>query len=97
MGVDKPIVTAADLDRVVLMVGEPMDELWARIAMGMEVSPLRTDRGISVPQISGKTSSGSVNLQGARAVVRPDRTCKVGLCFLAKGAAVQAHGYCESR
>jgi hypothetical protein len=60
MKVDRPIIRAADLDRVVLMVGEPMDALktkspwvWRYIRYGMTATfPSKKSKPVPVPKRS---------------------------------------------
>ena len=81
MKVDRPIVRAADLDRVVLMVGEPMDKLktkspwvWRYLRYGMTAT-------FRIQQIKARARAEAVNLRGPRSVVRLDRTVKPGIAF----------------
>ena len=54
MKMDRPVVRAADLDRVVLLVSEPMHELQDQIAVGWRYLQLRTDGHVSVQKSQGK-------------------------------------------
>ena len=59
MKVDRPVVRAADLDRVVLLVGEPMDKLKTKSPWVVAIHPLRDDGDIRVEQVKGKSQSQS--------------------------------------
>ena len=84
MKVDRPIVRAADLDRVVLLVGEPMDKLktkspwaWRYLRYGMTAT-------FRVQQVKACARAEAVNLCCPRSVVRLDRAGEAGLAFWPK-------------
>ncbi len=91
MKVDRPVVRAADLDRVVLLVGEPMEKLktkspwvWRYIQYGMTANFVSE-------QVKARADSETIDLRRPRPVVRSDRACASRHRVLADGPAVPPH------
>ena len=91
MKVNRPVVRPPDLDRVVLLVSEPMDKLkakspwvWRYIRYGMTAT-------FRVGEIEGGPRTQTVHMRSTRSVVRPDGAGEAGDRILADGAAVPAH------
>ena len=60
MKVDRPMIRAADVDRVVLLVAEPMEQAEGEIALGLALPPLRHDGDVRLQQVEARSRARSV-------------------------------------
>jgi hypothetical protein len=69
MKVDRPVLRAADLDRLVLLVGDRLDQLKTGSAVGMAIHPIRSNGDFCVEEVEACSSSSTIDVCRARPLV----------------------------
>ena len=91
MKIDRPVVRASDIDRLVLLIGEPLSALkgtWVgRYLRYGEKNSFASAKSKAVP-LPKRSTCAARDMCGPRSMVRSNQTRKAWACFLADGSAV---------